>query len=321
MNNILKIENLHTYFYSEGQVIKAVEGLTLQVKKSEVLGLVGESACGKSVSALSVLRLVQPPGKVVKGRIKFEDKDLLKLSEKQMQSIRGKDISIIFQEPGAALNPVYTAGFQIAEMIKVHNRAFSGRGIRNRVQQLLEDVELSDTGRILKSYPHNLSGGQAQRVMIAMAVSCNPKLLIADEPTTALDVTVQAQIMALFSKIKQQFGLTLILITHDLRLCRQVADRIAIMYAGKIVEVAPTDKIFSNPLHAYTQALIESVPKDKVSRDRFKVIGGRVPDPANKPAGCYFNVRCPVSEDICRSVYPEFIEIEPGHMVSCHKVK
>ncbi len=321
MEDILDIKDLHTYFYSEDSVIKAVEGLNLQVKKGEVLGLVGESACGKSVSALSVLRLIQHPGRIVKGKINFEGKDLLNLSERQMQSIRGKEISIIFQEPGSALNPVYTVGFQVAEMIKTHNPEISRKDIKNKVLGLLQAVELSESERIIKSYPHTLSGGQAQRVMISMAVACNPKLLIADEPTTALDVTIQAQIMSLFAKIKKQTNLSFILISHDLRLCRQSTDRIAIMYAGKIVEEAPTNEVFSNPLHPYTQSLLASLPGDKQPKERFTVISGRVPNPADKPAGCHFRPRCTLAGVLCESVYPEFIEVNPGHFVSCHKVK
>ncbi|MBU1134147.1 MAG: ABC transporter ATP-binding protein, partial [Candidatus Omnitrophica bacterium] len=246
MENILEIKDLHTYFYTQGSVIKAVEGVSFSVKKGEVLGLVGESACGKSVTASSIMRLIAPPGEIVKGQIFFEGEDLLKLSSPCMRRLRGNKISMIFQEPQAALNPLYTIGFQIEEMIKIHKN-ISKSQIRPLALELLRKVGVNPPEIRIKDYPHNLSGGQAQRVMIAMAISCNPALLIADEPTTALDVTIQAQIMELFAQLRQDFNFTLIFITHNLALCSQVATKVAIMYGGRIVELAPKDEIFTNP--------------------------------------------------------------------------
>lgn len=317
MENILEIKNLHTYFYSRGSVIKAVEGLTLSVKKNEVLGLVGESACGKTVTAYSVMRLIQPPGRIVEGEIIFDGIDLLKLSPEAMRKLRGNKISIIFQEPWASLNPLYTVGFQVAETIKAHKRYTPKSELHSLVLELFKKVGIPQPEIRVKDYPHNLSGGQAQRVMIAMAISCSPTLLIADEPTTALDVTIQAQIMDLFMQLKQDTEFTLILITHNLALCSRLADRIAIMYAGKIVELATKEEIFVNPVHPYTQALFASIPQDESYKERLKVIEGTVPDPSSKPKGCHFHPRCPNKGDVCTSGYPEFIEIRPYHWVSC----
>jgi len=259
MDNILEVKNLHTYFYGEDATIKAVEGLNLSVRKGEALGLVGESACGKTVTAYSVMRLIQEPGRIVKGEIFFQGKDLLKLSAKEIQAIRGRDISLVFQEPVAALNPVYTIGFQIGEAIRFHNPEISIRQQRGRVLELLSAVGIPEPKERINDYPHNLSGGQAQRAVIAMALSCHPQVLIADEPTTSLDVTVQAQIMELFLKLKRERGFTFILITHNLALCSQVTDRLAIIQAGKIVECGSTEEVFNHPAHPYTQALLSAV--------------------------------------------------------------
>ncbi|MCF7907301.1 MAG: ABC transporter ATP-binding protein [Candidatus Omnitrophica bacterium] len=321
MENILEIKNLHTYFYTEDSVVKAVEGLNLSVKRNEALGLVGESACGKSVTASSVMRLIQPPGKSVNGEIIFEGNDILKLFQNQMQKIRGKDIAIIFQEPFMALNPVYRIGFQIGEAIGFHQKGVSKETKEKKVIDLLNKVGIPDPKSRLNDYPHNLSGGQAQRVVIAMSLSCEPKLIIADEPTTSLDVTIQAQIMELLLKLKKESNFTFILITHNLALCSEVVDRIAIMYAGRIVELAKTEEIFKNPLHPYTQALFSSIPRGDCIKKKLKVIEGSVADPASKPLGCHFNPRCPKKKDNCLSQYPEYKEISPGHWVSCHYVK
>ncbi|MBU1809992.1 MAG: ABC transporter ATP-binding protein [Candidatus Omnitrophica bacterium] len=320
MENILEIKDLHTYFYTQGSVIKAVEGVSFSVKKGEVLGLVGESACGKSVTASSIMRLIAPPGEIVKGQIFFEGEDLLKLSSPCMRRLRGNKISMIFQEPQAALNPLYTIGFQIEEMIKIHKN-ISKSQIRPLALELLRKVGVNPPEIRIKDYPHNLSGGQAQRVMIAMAISCNPALLIADEPTTALDVTIQAQIMELFTQLRQDFNFTLIFITHNLALCSQVATCVAIMYGGRIVELAPKDEIFTNPLHPYTQALFSSIPRGmprgNSGKSEFKVIQGVVPDASSKPKGCYFHPRCCLRKEVCTEGYPEFIEARPEHWVSC----
>ena len=321
MDDLLTINNLHTYFYTQDSVIKAVEGLDLKVRKDEIMGLVGESACGKTVAACSVVRLIQPPGKVVSGEVFFEGQDLLKASESSLRNVRGKSISIVFQEPGASLNPLFTIGYQIAEMIKTHNKSMSVKEVNSSVLDLLRRVEIPKPEIRARDYPHNLSGGEAQRVMIAMALSCNPKLLIADEPTTSLDVTIQEQIMRLFIRLKSNLNFSLIFITHDLPLCFRVCDRIAVMYAGKVVELACRDEIFNLPLHPYTQALLSSVPKDEAFKQRFNVIKGSVPDSALKPSGCHFHPRCPLKEDICVYKYPESRQIKTGHWASCHMVK
>ncbi len=320
MENILEIKNLHTYFYGEDSTVKAVEGLNLSVRRGEALGLVGESACGKTVTACSVMRLIQPPGKIVNGEIIFDGKSLLELPPRQMQQIRGNDIALVFQEPSMALNPVYRVGFQIGEAIRFHGKEVTPLQQRKRVLELLAKVGISEPESRANDYPHNLSGGQAQRAVIAMALSCSPKLLIADEPTTSLDVTIQAQIMDLFIRLKKEKDFTFILITHNLALCSQVVDRVAIMYAGKIVELARVEEIFENPLHPYTRALFSSLPNagDAYTRPLLKTIPGSVPDPADKPKGCHFHPRCPLKQNICLDRYPQYREIKPGHWVSCH---
>lgn len=320
-NTILEIKNLHTYFFTEDSTIKAVEGLNLWVNRGEVLGLVGESASGKTVTAYSILRLIEPPGKIEQGNIFFEGKDLLKLTKQDMQKVRGSLISIVFQEPKSSLNPLYTVGFQIAEMIQAHRKDREKKDVHSQVVELLKKVEIPKPESRIKDYPHSLSGGEAQRVMIAMAIACSPKLLIADEPTTALDVTVQAQIMQLFLKLKEKSQFTLILITHDLRLCSWVADRVAVMYAGRIVELAKSSELFAHPLHPYTKALLSSMPQDKFAKDRFKAIQGQVPDAALKPRGCHFHPRCPIKDEHCTRCHPDFKEIENEHWVSCFKTE
>tara|TARA_Y100000031_G_C8233607_1_gene392111 strand:- start:37 stop:999 length:963 start_codon:yes stop_codon:yes gene_type:complete len=320
MENILEIKNLHTYFFSDEAQVKAVENLNLKVKKGEVLALVGESACGKSVSAYSVMGLIDSPGKIVKGEIIFKGQDLLKLPKKKMQAIRGQDISLVFQEPGSSLNPLYTIGLQIDEMIRAHNKTASKEDRGKRILELLNKVGISNPQSRIKDYPYNFSGGQAQRIMIAMALSCEPKLLIADEPTTSLDVTIQAQIMNLFMRLRQELDFTLILITHNLALCSEVADRVAIMYAGRIVEEALIEEIFKNPLHPYTKALFASIPQAESKKARLKVIKGAVADPSAKPSGCHFHPRCPLAKNRCKVNYPEYREISPGHSLSCFEI-
>lgn len=319
--NILEIKNLHTYFYSEDSTIKAVEGLNLSVRKGEVLGLVGESACGKTVTAHSIMRLIQSPGNIVKGEIYFNGRDLLKLSANEMRKLRGCEISMIFQEPLAALNPLYTVGFQIGEMVKTYRKNIVRQELQPLVFKLLKKVGISESKVRVKDYPCNLSGGQAQRVMIAMAISCNPKLLIADEPTTALDVTIQAQIIDLFLQLKKETQFTLIFITHNLALCSQIADRLAVMYAGRIIELASREEIFNSPLHPYTKALFSSMPQGESRQGKLRVIGGTVPNPCAKPMGCHFHPRCPVKKEFCVSKNPEFIEVKPEHWVSCFAQK
>ncbi|MFC1514273.1 ABC transporter ATP-binding protein [Candidatus Omnitrophota bacterium] len=318
---LLEIKDLHTYFYTDEGLIRAVEGLDFKVQRNEIVGLVGESACGKSVSGLSVMRLIQPPGKIVKGAVIFEGQDLLRLKAEQMRRIRGGEIAMIFQEPGSNLNPLYNVGFQVGEMIKAHTKGISKSDTRSLVLDLLKKVEIADPESRINDYPHTLSGGQAQRVLIATALACNPKLIIADEPTTALDVTVQAQIMDLFLRLKEESMFSLILITHDVMLCSRVCQRIVVMYAGRVVEEAPAKDLFQRPLHPYTRALLSSVPHGRKDKQRFKVIEGVVPDPAAKPVGCHFHPRCLLADASCKKAYPEFREVKPGHRVSCFKMK
>jgi len=259
MENILEIKDLHTYFYKEDSVVKAVKGLNLSVRKGEVLGLVGESGCGKTITAYSVMRLIEPPGKIIKGEIIFKGKDLLKLPLSEMRKIRGGEISLIFQEPKAALNPLYTIGFQMDEMIKIHRKDLTKGERHSLIIEFLKKVGVVQPIEKIKDYPHTLSGGQAQRVIIATMLLCNVSLLIADEPTSNLDVTIQAQVVDLFMQLKQDTKFTLIFITHNLALCSQVADRVAVMHKGGIVEIGPTCEIFKKPSHAYTKMLLSSV--------------------------------------------------------------
>ncbi len=317
MENILQVRNLHTYFYLENSVVKAVEGVSFDLGKGEVLGLVGESGCGKSVTAYSLIKLIDKPGRIKKGEVIFKGKDLLKINEKFLPKIRGKDISIIFQEPHAALSPVYTVGYQIEETIRAHNRNMGGKQLKEKVLELLVKVEIKDPYAKIKSYPHNLSGGEAQRVMIAQSLSCQPQIVIADEPTTALDVTIQAKVIGLFKKLKEEENFSLIFITHDLALCAQLADRIAVMYAGQIVEIASLDKIIKEPLHPYTKALFLSLPKKGKEKTKLQAIKGDVPEADKKPKGCFFYPRCNLGKNSCRENRPELKEIEPGHWVRC----
>jgi oligopeptide/dipeptide ABC transporter ATP-binding protein len=317
MNSILQIKNLHTYFYLENSIVKAVEGVSFNLTRGEVLGIVGESGCGKSVAAYSIINLIDSPGKVVEGEVIFDKKDLLKINKNQLRHIRGKDISLIFQEPHAALNPVYTVGFQIAETIKAHSKNINQKDLKKRVEGLLLKVGLNSNKK--NNYPHNLSGGEAQRVMIAQSLSCNPKILIADEPTTALDVTVQAKIIELFKKLQKEENFSLIFITHDLALCSQIADRIAVMYAGQLVELASLAKIIKEPLHPYTQALFASLPQKERRKNNLAAIKGDVPDPGRKPKGCFFNPRCKIKEDNCLDQQSKLEEVKEGHWVRCFK--
>lgn len=319
MENILEVKNLHTYFYLEESLLKAVEGVSFNLKKGEVLGLVGESGCGKSVTAYSIIKLIEKPGEIKTGEVIFEGKDLLKLGAKSLGKIRGKEVALIFQEPHAALNPVYTVGYQIEETIKTHNRNIKKRQAEERALSLLKKVGIKNPEAKLRSYPHNLSGGEAQRVMIAQALSCGPKILIADEPTTALDVTVQAKIIELFKRLKQEENFSLIFITHDLALCSQLADRIAVMYAGQIVELASLDKIIKNPLHPYTKALFLALPQKGKEKEKLISIAGDVPDADNKPKGCFFHPRCQVKKEGCSKNKPDLREVKPGHWARCVK--
>jgi len=321
--NLLEVKNLHTCFYTDTGISRAVEGASFDMRKGETLALVGESGCGKTVTALSIMRLVPGPGEIAEGEIIFQQKNLLDLSEKEMRSTRGRRIGMIFQEPMTALNPLYTIGYQIREALLTHHIP-SRRGNRGKskeqVIELLKKVEMPSPDERYSDYPHNLSGGLRQRAMIAQALACNPSLLIADEPTTALDVTIQAQILELFSRLKKTTEMSILLITHDLGIVAEVADRVCIMYAGRIVEEADVVTIFSRPLHPYTQGLLKSIPAVGEPRKRLPAIPGVVPSPENKPRGCPFHPRCAKATTRCKSELPSFLEIEEAHKVSCWEV-
>ncbi len=317
VKQLVELKDLKTYFYTEEGVVKAVDGVSFQIERGETLGVVGESGCGKSVTALSILRLIaSPPGKIVGGNILFEGEDLLLKSEAQLRDIRGNDIAMIFQEPMTSLNPVYTCGEQIAEAIELH-QGLSRRDALDESVDMLRLVGIPLPERRVREYPHQLSGGMRQRVMIAMALSCNPKLLMADEPTTALDVTIQAQILELMKKLKQELGMAIMLITHDLGVIAEMAKRVVVMYAGKVVEEADAVNLFRQPIHPYTEGLLNSIPRLHRPRGRLHVITGQVPNPVNLPPGCSFHPRCPLAEDICRRQEPLLVELGGGRRVSC----
>lgn len=380
MEELLNIKNLVVRFYTYEGVVKAIEGVNLFLRKGETLGLVGETGCGKSVTSLSILALVPPPGRIEEGEIFFKRKDgkrvnLLELNEEDLMHIRGNEISMVFQEPGAALNPLYTVGEQIAEAIILHRREELCRRIleeideemrkadtspikmlflrfekwaytkmlkntrtlslkivskipllnlylrrlkkhaKNEAIKMLKDMRIADPARIADMYPHELSGGMKQRAVIAMALACNPVLLIADEPTTNLDVTVQAQILNLIRELKEKFDTTILYITHDLGVIAEMCDRVAVMYAGVICEIADVNRIFENPLHPYTKALLECIPRPG---KKFKSIKGEVPNLINPPPGCRFHPRCPRAREICSKVEPKMVEVEKNHFVACH---
>jgi oligopeptide/dipeptide ABC transporter ATP-binding protein len=317
---LLEIRGLRTYFYTEAGVARAADGVDLDVQHGEVLGLVGESGSGKSVTALSVLRLIpDPPGRIVSGEIRYGGRDLLKLSWDEIRAIRGSDISMVFQEPMTSLNPVFRIGMQVSEVILAHEPC-SRREAERRAVEILTEVGLPDAAARMKQYPHHLSGGQRQRVMIAMALILNPSLLIADEPTTALDVTIQAQILDLMLQMKaRRAGAAILLITHNLAVVAETCDRVAVMYGGKIQEVAPVEELFGNPLHPYTQGLLGSIPRvDGPKGHRLTVIPGMVPDIHDLPAGCKFVTRCPHRFEPCPDIEPPLVEVTPGHLVRCH---
>ena len=321
-DNLLQIKNLHTHFYTDEGLVKAADGIDVVIKKGETLGLVGESGCGKSVTALSVMRLIQePPGRIMDGEILFYDQDLLKLSEGEMEHIRGNRISMIFQEPMTSLNPLFRCGHQIAEAICLHQNVSKNEG-EERAIEMLQKVGIPDPETRAREYPHQMSGGMRQRVMIAMALSCNPELMIADEPTTALDVSIQAQILALMNNLKEDFGASILLITHDLGVIADMAQTVAVMYAGKIVEYVDVMRIFDNPMHPYTLGLMDSIPNmdDPVPEDKIlRTIPGTVPSLYSLPAGCYFQPRCSEAFETCLEKVPELEEIEPGHLLRCWK--
>ena len=319
---LLEVENLQTHFNTPDGVVRAVEGVSLHVEAGETLGVVGESGCGKSVTAMSILRLIQePPGKI-KGSIRFEGRDLLKLSEPEMRDIRGNAISMIFQEPMTSLNPVLTVGRQIGETVQLH-QGMNARDAEQKAIDMLTLVGIPAPVRRVREYPHQLSGGMRQRVMIAMALACNPRLLIADEPTTALDVTIQAQILDLMRDLKTRLGSAIMLITHDLGVVAEMAERVIVMYAGRKVEEAPVLEIFARPLHPYTRGLIGAVPKlgsslEDGGRGKLAEISGLVPSLRQRIVGCPFAGRCELATDLCRQIAPAIEMKADGHWVACH---
>jgi len=321
---VLEIDNLQTQFFTSYGVMRAVDGVSYSVRSGETLGVVGESGCGKSVTALSILRLVaSPPGRIVGGSIRFKGTNLLDLSETAMEAVRGNDISMIFQEPMTSLNPVMTVGNQIAEALLLHE-GLSRSDALKRAVGILKLVRIPEAEQRLKEYPHQLSGGMRQRVMIAMALACNPKVLIADEPTTALDVTIQAQILELMRALRDETRASIILITHDLGVVAETAQRVIVMYAGKKVEEAPVGELFARPLHPYTHGLMASIPRldllrgeADVRKRRLEEIPGIVPALTNLPPGCPFAPRCPYAVDLCRREFPPYEEKRPGHWAAC----
>jgi peptide/nickel transport system ATP-binding protein len=317
---LLEIKALKTYFFTEEGVVRAVDGIDLHIAKGETLGVVGESGCGKTVTALSVMKLIpMPPGKITEGQMLWEGRDLVPLPPAQMRRVRGKEISMVFQEPMTSLNPVFTIGEQIAEAIRLHE-GLGRRAAMDKTVEMLKLVHIPNADRRVKEYPHQMSGGMRQRVMIAMALSCNPKLLIADEPTTALDVTIQAQILELLNELKAKIGMAVMLITHDMGVIAETAQRVMVMYAGKVVEEAPVKQLFKEPLHPYTQGLLRSIPRIDLAatkKQRLEAIPGVVPSLLSLPKGCKFEPRCPHAKPVCKDQEPALKEAKPGHRVSC----
>jgi oligopeptide/dipeptide ABC transporter ATP-binding protein len=317
---LIDVRDLRTHFFTEDGVVKAVDGVSFPIPRGKTLGVVGESGCGKSVTSLSILRLVAPPGRIVSGEILFEGRDLLKLPEEEMRRVRGRDISMIFQEPMTSLNPVFTVGFQIGEAARLH-LGMSASQARDHAVKMLQKVRIPSPETRVDEYPHQMSGGMRQRVMIAMALACNPKLLIADEPTTALDVTIQAQILDLMRELQRELGMSILVITHDLGVVAEVADQVAVMYASKVVEYGPAKTVFKDPLHPYTVGLLHSIPSLETARgERLNVIAGSVPNPLRFPPGCKFHPRCPRAVEACKTTEPGLREVSPGRWVACDVV-
>jgi len=321
METLIEVKNLKTYFFTHEGTVKAVDGVSFKIKQGETLGIVGESGSGKSVTALSVMRLIpHPPGKIVNGEIYFEGKNLLKLNEKEIREVRGKKISMIFQEPMTSLDPVFTIGHEIMEAIQLH-QGLNKEEARKKAIEILKIVGIPDVEKRINNYPHELSGGMRQRVMIAMALSCNPTLLIADEPTTALDVTIQAQILRLINDLKDKFGASVMLITHNLGVIAEMCDYVAVMYAGHVVEYTDVNTLFHNSLHPYTKGLSKSIPRLDVEIEHLDAIRGLVPNLLDLPSGCPFHPRCDFCFKRCVEEMPELIEIDDSHLVKCHLVK
>ena len=318
MAPLLQVRDLRTSFFTDDGEVKAVDGVTFDVEEGETLGLVGESGCGKSVSALSLLRLIpSPPGKIIGGEVIFEGEDLLKVSENEIRHVRGNKIAMIFQEPMTSLNPVLTIGRQLTEGLELHMN-MDGSSATNRAVQLLEMVGIPEAETRIRDYPHQFSGGMRQRVMIAMALSCNPKLLLADEPTTALDVTIQAQVLEILARLSRELGTSIIIITHNLGVVARYADRVNVMYAGRIVETATAKRLYANPQHPYTVGLLTSVPRlDQERKQKLQVIEGVPPDLINLPEGCAFYDRCTFRVDRCKAEAPPLMPVEDKHLAAC----
>lgn len=311
---LLEVKDLRSYFYTYEGIVRAVDGVSFCIREGERFGLVGETGCGKSVTALSVMGLLEPPGRIVSGEVLFKGMNLLRLSEEEMQRVRGKDISMIFQDPTSSLNPLMRIGDQIAEVLDRNGKSAD----RSKILELLRLVRMPSPERVIESYPFELSGGMRQRAMIAMMLASNPKLLIADEPTTALDVTTQAQILSLLKEMGDKLGLSLWLITHDLGVVAELCDRVCVMYAGKIVECGSVKEIFKEPLHPYTKGLLRSIPSINIKSDRLSGIPGTVPNLMNPPLGCRFHPRCSSVRTSCLSLEPEGVKLSETHTVFCH---
>ncbi|MEH7389473.1 ABC transporter ATP-binding protein [Bacillus sp. JJ1503] len=313
---LLDIQELQVQFKTEGGIVNSVNNVTFSVDKGETVAVVGESGCGKSVTSLSILGLISSPGKITGGKIGFEDKDLTTINKKQLRKIRGNEIAMIFQEPMTSLNPVFTIGNQMSEVFRVHQN-LSKNEAKEKSIDMLNRVGIPNAEKVVNNFPHQLSGGMRQRVMIAMALSCNPKLLIADEPTTALDVTIQAQILDLMKELKEESNTGMILITHDLGVVAEMADKVVVMYAGEVVEEAPVKEIFANPKHPYTEGLINSIPKLEVQQEYLDSITGSVPNPLQMPTGCAFHPRCPLATEQCKLSKPKLEQINEVHKKRC----
>lgn len=317
MKEILRVEDLATYFYTDKGVVKAVDGISYTLSQGEVLGVVGESGCGKSINAMSILNLLERPGVIERGSIKYEGVELVGASDQKLRSIRGNEISMIFQEPMTSLNPVFRISEQLIEPLMLH-RKMPKQAAEQLAVELLQMVGIPRADKVIKDYPHQLSGGMRQRVMIAMALACKPKILIADEPTTALDVTIQAQILKLMTGLQEITQTAIMLITHDLGVVAQMAHKVIVMYSGKIVEAAPVNELYKNPKHPYTIGLLQSIPSLDQDKKRLESIEGVVPNPFELPKGCYFAPRCKHAMDICRTTHPEPRTIGSGHTTSCY---